>query len=169
MKISTPAELGAYIRDRRKARGLSQDDLAKLVPASQKWVSEVENGKTTAEIGQVMRLLSVLGVSIDLGAEDAKSGAVARHRKAIQRSFVVRKREHDSQGQKGLSSDTFASRTLVGRKVKAGSFYPTSNGEKDGGETPAVRFHRAVTKNNNQSLEEQSARLRDAFKRWGFK
>ena len=166
MRISTPAELGAYIRDQRKARGLSQDDVAKTVPCSQKWVSEVENGKATAEVGQVMRLLSVLGVSIDLGSDDMKSGV--RNRKAAQKDFIPPVWTHANQGQKALSDGTRVSRPLIGHNAKTGLFYPVSKNQKSNG-TPVVRFRRAVAKNGNKNLEEQSVLLQAAFKRWGFK
>lgn len=81
MQISTPAELGAVIRVRRKALGLSQADLARRLPASQKWLSEVENGKVSAEIGQVMRLLSLLGITLTAGIE-AKAPAIRFRRAA---------------------------------------------------------------------------------------
>lgn len=64
MQVRSPIEVGQLIRSRREARGLTQAELAAAVDASRKWVVEVEAGKPTAEIGRVLRALSVLGVTL---------------------------------------------------------------------------------------------------------
>jgi len=65
MYIKTPRDFGAIIREVRRHNGMSQTDLARALRTSQSWVSEVESGKPTAEIGMVLKALSVLGISID--------------------------------------------------------------------------------------------------------
>jgi transcriptional regulator with XRE-family HTH domain len=45
---------------------MSQTALASRLGASQPWLSEVENGKESAEIGMVLRLISLLGLQLDL-------------------------------------------------------------------------------------------------------
>ena len=44
---------------------MTQAELAHALRTSQGWVSEVESGKATAEIGMVLKALSVLGISIN--------------------------------------------------------------------------------------------------------
>lgn len=169
MKISTPAELGDQIRHRRKAHGLSQDDLARLVPTSQKWVSEVENGKATAAIGQVMRLLSVLGISIDLETADVASGTLARKPHASRRRGITGLQQHDNQGGTSLS---FGKKTVLPQtapEAEASALHLNTGSANRSPAKPSVRFRRAVIKYTDQTLEEQSALVRDAFKRWGFK
>lgn len=65
MRIRTPADLGALIRDRRMKMGLDQLSLAQRVGASRKWLVDVERGKPGASIGLVLRTLQALGVSLE--------------------------------------------------------------------------------------------------------
>ena len=56
--------LGDVIRRRRKEQHLTQVALADLADVSAVFVNEVENGKPTAQIGRVIRLLRTLGVDL---------------------------------------------------------------------------------------------------------
>lgn len=62
MRIRTPADLGALIRDRRTRLGLDQKSLAQKVGVSRQWIVEVEKGKPRAEIGLLLRTIDVLGI-----------------------------------------------------------------------------------------------------------
>ena len=66
MLTRTPADLGAFIRERRTKLGLDQRSLAQKVGISRKWIVEIEKGKPRAEIGLILRTLKALGVSIEL-------------------------------------------------------------------------------------------------------
>lgn len=66
MLVRSPTDLGAAIRDGRKRRGWTQDDLAKRAGVTARWLRDVEHGKPTAEIGLVLRVLSHLGIELDL-------------------------------------------------------------------------------------------------------
>lgn len=65
MRIRTARDIGILIREARKRRGLSQAALAKLINTTQTWVSWIENGKPTAEIGSVLLALTTLGVEMN--------------------------------------------------------------------------------------------------------
>jgi HTH-type transcriptional regulator/antitoxin HipB len=62
MRIRTPVDLGALIRDRRIKLGLDQHSLAKKVGVSRQWIVEVEKGKPRAEIGLLLRTIDALGI-----------------------------------------------------------------------------------------------------------
>ena len=64
MYIRRAADVGALIRDRRKAAGLTQGDLAAKLGTSQRWISELERGKPTAELEMVLRTVNALGLSL---------------------------------------------------------------------------------------------------------
>lgn len=64
LNISTPAELGAAIRRARKAQGLRQPDLAGACGTSIRFLSELERGKPTAQIGRVLHVLRMLGLHV---------------------------------------------------------------------------------------------------------
>lgn len=66
MWVRTVRELGASIRSNRSARHLSQTDLAKRAGVSRKWVSELESGKSTVEVGLVLQVLDALDLDIRL-------------------------------------------------------------------------------------------------------
>jgi y4mF family transcriptional regulator len=66
MYVRNVADIGKLIRQARKKSGTSQSSLASRLGVSQPWLSEVENGKESAEIGMVLRVISLLGLELDL-------------------------------------------------------------------------------------------------------
>ena len=64
MRIRTPAELGALIRDHRIRLKLDQKSLAEKVGVSRQWIVEVEKGKPRAEIGLSLRTMTALGIRL---------------------------------------------------------------------------------------------------------
>jgi len=69
MRIRTPADLGALIRDHRKKLGLDQADLARRIGVSRQWVIEIERGHVRAELGLVLRALDALAIRLSGGTE----------------------------------------------------------------------------------------------------
>ena len=67
MRVTTMAELGSLIRGERLRQKLTQTDLAGISGVGITFISQLENGKETAEMGRVIRVLTMLG--IDLYAE----------------------------------------------------------------------------------------------------
>ena len=67
MKIRSVEELGEAIRTRRKELHYTQAFLAEFTGFSVSFISDVERGKATAEIGKTLQLLMILG--LDLSAE----------------------------------------------------------------------------------------------------
>lgn len=63
-RIKSTNELGELLRKKRKAQGLTQVQVAEHCGISPRFVSEVERGKASAEIGKVMFLLETLGVDL---------------------------------------------------------------------------------------------------------
>ncbi|HJE84324.1 MAG TPA: helix-turn-helix transcriptional regulator [Corynebacterium amycolatum] len=59
------ATLGAFVRQQRKHRGLTQLDVAELVKVSDRFLRELEHGKPTAENGKVIDVLAVLGYDLE--------------------------------------------------------------------------------------------------------
>ncbi|WP_235526188.1 helix-turn-helix domain-containing protein [Caulobacter sp. Root1472] len=69
MLINTPHDLGSAIRERRKALGLDQVELAAQVGASRRWLIQVENGSSGASLRLLLRTLNALGMRLSVGAE----------------------------------------------------------------------------------------------------
>jgi len=72
MRVATVFELGQAIRGMRLDRGWTQTELARRVGTTQSWISEIERGKPTAEIGLVLRTLRVLQVHLEICTETEK-------------------------------------------------------------------------------------------------
>ncbi len=69
IKLARPEDIGALVRDRRRALGLSQAALGERIGARQAWVSDLEKGKATLQLAKVLKALRALGVT--LGADHA--------------------------------------------------------------------------------------------------
>ena len=63
-QISTSLELGQTIREARKEQGLTQEELAGMTGVGRRFISNVEKGKDTAEIGKILLILGILGIAI---------------------------------------------------------------------------------------------------------
>ena len=63
--IRTTTEIGLLVRDRRRALGLTQSELAERVGASREWIRQLESGKPRLELGLTLRALTALGVALD--------------------------------------------------------------------------------------------------------
>ncbi len=64
MKIVDAGSLGQAIRERRKELNYTQAFLAEFTGLSVTFISDVERGKSTAEIGKVIQLLHILGMDV---------------------------------------------------------------------------------------------------------
>lgn len=64
MIITDSRGLGALIRQRRHELAWSQTRLAELAAVSRPWISELETGKSSAEIGLVFSVLHALGIHL---------------------------------------------------------------------------------------------------------
>jgi len=69
-KQITSSEIGARIREIRKAQGVSQETLAGLAGTGQRYISELERGKATARIGEMLKVLNALGAGIYIMSQD---------------------------------------------------------------------------------------------------
>lgn len=66
MLITDSRELGHLVRERRRQRNLSQRKLAEAIGVSRHWVMALERGNAGAELGLVLKTLSVLGLRVDV-------------------------------------------------------------------------------------------------------
>lgn len=62
--VKNTFELGIILRQKRKSQGLTLEQVAQHCGLSMRFVSEVERGKPTAEIGKVLFLLNAVGVDL---------------------------------------------------------------------------------------------------------
>ena len=64
VQLLSPAVLGEMIRDARKDACLSQQELADMAGVGRRFVSELENGKSTLEFGRVLIVCAASGVDV---------------------------------------------------------------------------------------------------------
>ncbi len=70
MVITNIKTLGEGIRARRKALGYTQGFLSEATGLSVSFISDLERGKETAEIGKVLRLIHLLGMDLTMTPRD---------------------------------------------------------------------------------------------------
>jgi HTH-type transcriptional regulator/antitoxin HipB len=66
MRLATVRDLGLHVRERRHELSMTQSDLATAAGVSRRWLSDLEAGKATAEIGLILRTLDALGLVLDV-------------------------------------------------------------------------------------------------------
>ena len=66
MKIADAKDFGAAIRARRKQLNYTQAQLASFTGFSVSFLSDLENGKETAEIGKALFIAQTLGIDMEL-------------------------------------------------------------------------------------------------------
>ena len=62
--IRTCEAMGKRIRDLRRAQGVTQTQLAGLSNTGVRFISDLENGKETCQLGKILQVLGTLGVDV---------------------------------------------------------------------------------------------------------
>jgi len=63
-KVDSPAALGELVRRHRKAQAITLNELALLCGVGARFLSELENGKLTAQLGKIFQVLNCLGLDM---------------------------------------------------------------------------------------------------------
>lgn len=70
----TVRELGAQIRNRRVAAGMTQDEVAKASNVSRQWLIRLEQGHDNAELHKVLAVVGALGLAVVLSPKPVEQG-----------------------------------------------------------------------------------------------
>jgi HTH-type transcriptional regulator / antitoxin HipB len=70
--ITTAQTLGSTLRAARKKMGLTQPDLALAAGVGVRFIVDLEGGKPTVRLEQVLRVIDALGGSLSLTGLDTK-------------------------------------------------------------------------------------------------
>ena len=70
-----PEEIGKIVKKERKALGLTQADLALTSGTGMRFISDLENGKPTCQLGKTLIVLKTLGLRLDISAPHHRKGA----------------------------------------------------------------------------------------------
>lgn len=63
-RIASAEDLGRAIRCKRKEIGLRQETAAGMTGVGTKFLSQLENGKETAELGKALQVLQKMGLEV---------------------------------------------------------------------------------------------------------
>ena len=66
MKINDTSEFGKVLKKRRKELKYTQRDLSEFTGFSISYLSDLENGKQTTELGKAIYIANLLGIDIIL-------------------------------------------------------------------------------------------------------
>jgi len=64
----TAADIGTAVRKKRKEDGLTLADAAALCGVGYRFMSDLENGKETVQVGKVLKVLTALGLDMIIEA-----------------------------------------------------------------------------------------------------
>jgi HTH-type transcriptional regulator/antitoxin HipB len=74
-KISSPENLGQFLRSERKQKGLSQKTVGNSVGMEQHTISKIEKGNSGTELGTLFRLLAALDLELTVQPRQKPSAA----------------------------------------------------------------------------------------------
>ncbi len=72
MVISDAKMFGEALKKRRKELGYTQRYISEFTGFSISFISDLENGKSTAELGKAVYLANMLGLDISINARGSK-------------------------------------------------------------------------------------------------
>ncbi len=67
-KVATAADIGMAVRKKRKEDGLTLADAAALCGVGYRFLSDLENGKETVQVGKVLKVMTALGLEMAITA-----------------------------------------------------------------------------------------------------
>ena len=70
INVMKPTDIGHIIRQRRKEGKLTLLETAAVCNVNYRFLSELENGKATAQVGKVLQVLYGLGINVILKTRD---------------------------------------------------------------------------------------------------
>lgn len=81
--VESVADIGQVIRITRISQDLDQLTAAQLSSAGQSFLSHLENGKETAQIGKVLQVLESLGIGIELTLPPDVDTMLAKYQNSV--------------------------------------------------------------------------------------
>ncbi len=69
-KIKSPKDIGNAVRKRRKEDGLTLADASALCGVGYRFLSDLENGKPTSQLGKTLQVIRGLGLELRIGPKE---------------------------------------------------------------------------------------------------
>jgi y4mF family transcriptional regulator len=70
VKISDAQQIGQLVRQRRKAAGITLTEAAAMAGVGVRFLSELERGKPTLQLGLAIRVLQIFGLDLHVEPRD---------------------------------------------------------------------------------------------------
>ena len=67
-RVFETADIGSLVKLKRNGLGLTQTQLANVSGTGIRFISDLENGKPTMQIGKVLDILHVLGLDLNISS-----------------------------------------------------------------------------------------------------
>jgi HTH-type transcriptional regulator/antitoxin HipB len=74
--LRSPSQLASHLRSLRNSRHLTQAQLGTLVGLDQTRIAKIEKDPRRISVGQLLKILGVLGVQVALQSKPAKSNTL---------------------------------------------------------------------------------------------
>ncbi len=87
--IASVQELGLLLRAVRQSSGVRLDDLAASAGVSKQFMTDLERGKPTIQMGLVLKVLAEIGLTLEADTPDAAQPALERLRAKAQAKALV--------------------------------------------------------------------------------
>lgn len=65
MRTTSMSDIAALVRRERKAQGATQIELSQLANVGVRFLRDVEDGKPSVHFDKLMRILTILGITVD--------------------------------------------------------------------------------------------------------
>jgi len=72
-RILKTNDIGSFVRQKRNQLNMTQPQLAAICGAGVRFISDLENGKQTMQIGKILEILHVLGLDVYMCERGASS------------------------------------------------------------------------------------------------
>jgi len=76
MKLTRPEDVGSLVRQRRRDLKLTQAQLAEKLDATQKYISQLESGKPTLQLGGVLKVFRELGIDLIVNLDNPSPSSI---------------------------------------------------------------------------------------------
>ena len=123
MKIALTSveDAGTVIRALRKQSGIRIDDFALTAKASKQFMSDLENGRPTVQMGRVLAMLQSMGVRMSLEVPDAAGPAILAEQKRRRLKAAILAESDDSPGSADLAESADGAQSAAHKRRRAGA------------------------------------------------
>jgi transcriptional regulator with XRE-family HTH domain len=111
--LTSVLEAGIAIRTMRKRAGIRIDDFALIAGVSKQFMTDLENGKATVQMGMVLQMLHRLGVKVGFELPDTEAPVFQSEMNKAKLRLAARQSRLNSGSAQPQTSPTTSARALL--------------------------------------------------------